>query len=370
MGDERMAGSPGGSYTYGQPSSIEVTPIWNPGVPANAPVNPFTSKTSPRPLPFDFRTTTPAAATNPVYVRDLRYGDPNLDFNLERNTDAVLRLNGVPSEVTVMYWANAEGQFFFYFKDKGGEETEAPHYIPATARQISINGASLIDLDQKRNRVASMLMQDVIAREIESGGSGQNEALVLAILKKNIAVQGGNPNLVPEFIYKLGFCSLTGDDRTGGVSRLSWLLALSFDQLSVQEMLLKDSSNPTSRVWLADIRYALAIKLVLNEGGNTSDNSQALAYLRDALDLVASAQIDCMAAFLRLGKTPDKETEWPFDPFDVTPYGSYGWSFYAGSYDQGRLRAAAFRWFYNAILKQAPWEEILKKLGLEDLPRL
>jgi len=377
MGDERMTGSQSGPYgtVFGQSDLIELTPIWNPGAPAPAgsQTNPFTSKSTPRPLPYDFRTPAAASTTSAgaVYVRDLRHNDPNLDFNLERNTDAVLRLNGVPSDVTVMYWANAEGQFFFYFKDKAGQESEAPHYLPASARQVSINGASLIDLDQKRNRVASMLMLDVITREVESGGSAQNEALILAILKKNIAVQGANPNFVPEFLAKLGYTSMTSDEQTGGLSRLSWLFALTFDQLSVQEMLLKDSQNPTSRVWLADVRYALAIKLILNEGvGAGKDNSQALTYLRDAMDLVASAQIDCMSAFLRLGKTPDKETDWPFDPFDVTPYGSYGWSFYAGAYDQARLRAAAFRWLYNAILKEAPWEEILKKLGLEDLPRL
>src|SRR5277367_3384299 len=194
MGDERMSSSQSGSYgaIYGQPDLIELTPIWNPGAPAATPANPFTSKSTPRPLPYDFRQTA-SAGSNQAYVRDLKYGDLNLDFNLERNSDAVLRLSGVPSEVTVMYWANAEGQFFFYFKDKAGQESEAPHYIPASARQVSINGGSLIDLDQKRNRVASMLMQDVIAREIESGGNGQNEALVIAILKKNIAVAGGNP---------------------------------------------------------------------------------------------------------------------------------------------------------------------------------
>jgi hypothetical protein len=146
---------------------------------------------------------------------------------------------------------------------------------------------------------------------------------------------------------------------------------LSLDQLRVQEMLLQDSHNPTSRVWLADIRFGLAIKPILDGGGKLSpDNPHTLAYIRDALELIASAQSDCMASFLRLGKTPDKETDCPFEPFDVTPYGSYGWNFYAGTYEQGRLRSTALRWLHNAILKQMSWSEILKKLGLADLPTL
>jgi hypothetical protein len=382
MGDERMASIQSGSYgMYGQPD-IELTPIWSPRTLAGSPGNSsspliptYNGAATSGPLAFNFRTAGgDGTYSNQAYsdVRDLRYGDPNLDYNLEHNADSVLRLNSVPAEVTAMYWANAEGKFFFYFKDKDGHESEAPHYLPASARQISINGGNLIDLDQKRNRVSSMLMHDAISREIEVGGSQPNEALILAFLKKDMAVRGENPNAMPEHLSKLGFGSLARIDQSGDVlARLSWVLTLSVDQLRVQETLLQDSNNPTSRVWLADIRFGLAIKPILEGSGSLSpDNPQTLAYVRDALELIASAQNDCMTSFLRWGKTPDKDMDCPFEPFDVTPYGSYGWNFYAGTYDQGRLRGTALRWLHNAILKQMSWNDILKKLGLADLPSL
>jgi hypothetical protein len=378
MVDLHMAGIQGGSSFQSQCNLIELTPIWSPSTLSRSksffqqsPVSAF-SGLSYVPGSFNFRlaNSEEAPASEPCSdFRDLRYGAVNLDLNLAQNTDSVLRLSDVPADIVVMYWADAAGKFFFYFKDKVGNESEAPHFLPASARQISINNGTLIDLDQKRNRVSSMLMLDAVAREIEAGGIAQQEALILAVLKKNVAMAGENPNVMPKYLAGCGFADLSRDGHSGGgLSHLSWLLILSFEQLKTQETLLQDSIDPTSKVWLADVKFALAVKTALGlEGGFNSENSQLLSILKEAIDLTASAQSDCMTSFLRFGKTPDKETDSPFDAFDVTPYGGYGFGFYAGAYDQACLRRTALRWFHNAVLSQLPAVDILKKLGLSDL---
>jgi len=285
-----------------------------------------------------------AVASSSSQALGIIYGSAGFDYSLQQITDPVLRLDNVPSHLTVKYWADAQGKFFLYFQ--GGIDGEAPHYLPSTARQIWINGRTLIDLDQKRLRVAVMLMQ-----------AAQEKIQVGAL---------------PEHLLQNGFGNLTLDKGSDNVLAYFGRI-MTLGDLAPLQVLLFDAvqyaRNPNLKVWLADIYTACAGKSALDGSTRSStnnwENEETQSYLTEAFKLTNSAQVDCMSAFLRMCQAPPAEKYLPFEPFDINQYGGYGWKFYAGAYDQARVRNRGLAKLQNAILAHMAPIQILKMLGLD-----
>ena len=219
-----------------------------------------------------------AVSSSLTHGLGLIYGAAGFDFSLQKIADPVIRLDHLPDQVTVKYWADAQGKFFMYFQ--GGIDGEAPHYLPSTARQIWINGRTLIDLDQKRLRVAVMLMQ-ASQQKIQSDGQA-----------------------LPEHLFQNGFGNVTLNEGSDNVLLyFGRIMMLDRADLMPMQVLLADSiqhsKNPNLKVWLADIHVGCAGKTALNQSQRSSntkwDSQEARFHLEEAFKLTNSAQLDCMS---------------------------------------------------------------------------
>jgi hypothetical protein len=347
-----MTGSHGSS-SGGRSGQIELTPLWEkdkfakakgkarPGIVTTGLVS------DPSLVNAKIGRENGAVASSSSQALGILYGSAGFDYSLQQITDPVFRLDNVPSEVTVKYWADAQGKFFLYFQ--GGSDGEAPHYLPSTARRIWINGRTFIDLDQKRLRVAMMLMQ-AAQEKIQTVGRA-----------------------LPDHLLQNGFGNLTLDEGSDNVLAYFGRI-MTLGELAPVQVLLFDavrySSNPNLKVWLADIYMACAGKSALDGSTRSSainwQNEETRAYLTEAFKLTNSAQVDCMSAFLRMCQAPPAEKYLPFEPFDINQYGGYGWKFYAGAYDQARVRNRGLAKLQNAILAHMAPIQILKMLGLDE----
>jgi hypothetical protein len=277
----------------------------------------------------------------------LFYGTATLDQSLATHTDELLRLDKVPPQVVVKYWADAQGRFFFYFQS--GMDNEVPHYVPNTTRQLMINGAAPIDLDQKRMRVAVMLMQSALQKALR--------------LHSSVAL--------PDYLSQHGFGNLSdADERMACFPYFGLLTKLAWENLDALTTLLEDaaeySQNPNMKTWLADLYIALAAKPVVEsiERGFAADwsNKETRLHLARATQLTESAQADCLSAFLQIGQFSPTDAYLPFEPFDINSFGKGGWKFYAGVYDQARLRHRAIAKLKNTILASGSLNHIVKLL--------
>lgn len=254
-------------------------------------------------------------------VLTLQYGDPDMDQELAAGNYQRIVIN-TPAGVQLKNWEDQNG-FFFWFQ--GGNDSNAKHYYPATAQEMTVNGQTY-DLDSER----------------------------LQVSQEYAAQASGAPSGPTGFT---GF--QTFSNSTNAITYFERMSQLSASSLSVLQNALASSAytskNPYFKIYLADVYTAEAmqpiVSQVMNSGTANLDNPQTLQKIDQAIQLLQAAQQDSGQYNQSAGS--GALPLWPYSMY-TTPgnYNSYG--YYAGnSLVQSQYREAALTVLRNLITSHA-----------------
>lgn len=243
-------------------------------------------------------TAEPAVATK-LDQLSVRYGDPELDRKLA--TSGALKtiiISGLPVGIRLSQGVDTKG-FYFYFDD--GSHEFKRYYYPKGLREIRVN-SNFINVDTERK----WLIEAFVARYNRKLGS---------------------------------FMSLNNTSHVG--TMLSYFCTLSHMPESKMDFLLQilnksvtESTDPYFRLYLFDVVMARVIKLLIVRKFKTRmvtiDQSETVAVVDSAIELLKTVKEDALQALADLNSSADPEQFMPLSgsSFNTNPKAFWGGAFY------------------------------------------
>jgi hypothetical protein len=263
----------------------------------------------------------------------LSMSDPQFDTKLAwaANNQAkefdTLKITDVPTTVKVNYWQDPHG-LFLWFKDGG--DGNKKHYIP--------ENVTYLELPHEKTTTEQLRIET----------------------NENYAKHTFN-DLVD-------FNRSFNPSYDGGVSSLKYFAGMSgkgSEILDTQEKYLrdavKDNSNPYFKIYLADVLTAKAIQPIINSALTSEavkvDNPTTLSRVDEAISLLDAANRDSNGQLGAVGRYPQGNVYAPLMPgvpyWNSSLYPDQFYGFWAGSYDQSRMRHAALTLMRNHIVNNS-----------------